>query len=47
MAEEEEVMTAVERSLEITPTWAVAAVCFFLILISILIEKSLCRLGKV
>ncbi|KAE7995768.1 hypothetical protein FH972_000537 [Carpinus fangiana] len=46
MAEEEEVTTAVERTLEITPTWAVATVCFFLILVSILIEKSLFRLGK-
>ncbi|XP_059438469.1 MLO-like protein 12 [Corylus avellana] len=46
MAEEEVTTTAVERTLQITPTWAVATVCFFLILISILIEKSLCRLGK-
>jgi hypothetical protein len=47
MAEEEEVTAAVERTLEITPTWAVATVCFFLILISILIEQLLHLIGKV
>ncbi|XP_062161594.1 MLO-like protein 12 isoform X2 [Alnus glutinosa] len=46
MAEEEEVTAAVERTLEITPTWAVATVCFFLILISILIEQLLHLIGK-
>nr|WCO04915.1 MLO11 [Cucumis sativus]WCO04918.1 2-18 CRISPR MLO11 [Cucumis sativus] len=35
------------RSLEETPTWAVAAVCFVLVLISIIIEHILHLIGKV
>ena len=35
------------KTLEETPTWAVAAVCFFLILISIFIEHLLHLLAKV
>ncbi|KAG7962393.1 hypothetical protein I3843_09G064500 [Carya illinoinensis] len=43
---EEEVTTNVERTLEATPTWAVATVCFVLILSSILIEQLLHLLAK-
>ncbi|KAG6638717.1 MLO-like protein 6 [Carya illinoinensis] len=43
---EEEVTTTVERTLEATPTWAVATVCFVLILISILIEQLLHLLAR-
>ena len=43
MADEE----AVERTLEATPTWAVAIVCFFLILVSIFIEHLFHLLAKV
>ncbi|GAB4846205.1 MLO-like protein 8 [Ancistrocladus abbreviatus] len=35
-----------ERKLDWTPTWAVAGVCFVIILISILLEKVLHRIGK-
>lgn len=35
------------RSLEQTPTWAVAAVCFVLILISIIIEHVIHLIGMV
>ncbi|KAI4296817.1 hypothetical protein L6164_036740 [Bauhinia variegata] len=42
MAEEE----VAETTLENTPTWAVASVCFLLIVISILIEHLLHLLGK-
>lgn len=42
MAEEVE-----ERTLETTPTWAVATVCFILILLSITIEHLLHLLAKV
>lgn len=35
------------RSLEETPTWAVALVCFVLVLISILIEYVIHLIGKV
>ncbi|GKV29646.1 hypothetical protein SLEP1_g38550 [Rubroshorea leprosula] len=35
-----------ERSIEVTPTWAVATVCFILILISIIIEHLLHLLAK-
>lgn len=38
---------AAGRSLEETPTWAVAAVCFVLVLISIIIEHILHLIGKV
>uniref|UniRef100_A0A2N9GC59 MLO-like protein n=1 Tax=Fagus sylvatica TaxID=28930 RepID=A0A2N9GC59_FAGSY len=34
------------RSLEQTPTWAVAVVCFFLVLISIIIEHIIHLIGK-
>lgn len=34
-------------TLETTPTWAVATVCFFLIAVSILIEYGLHLLAKV
>jgi mlo protein len=44
---EEEVAATLERTLETTPTWAVAVVCFILILLSILIEHLLNLLGKV
>lgn len=35
------------RSLEETPTWAVAVVCFVLVAISIIIEHIIHLLGKV
>ena len=35
------------RSLEQTPTWAVAVVCFVLVLISIIIEYIIHLTGKV
>lgn len=35
------------RSLEQTPTWAVAAVCFVLVAISIIIEHIIHLIGKV
>ena len=35
-----------DRSLEQTPTWAVAVVCFVLVLISIIIEYILHLIGK-
>lgn len=35
------------RSLEQTPTWAVAAVCFVLVAISIVIEHIIHLIGKV
>ena len=35
------------RSLEETPTWAVAVVCFVMLAISILIEHGIHILGKV
>ncbi|TYI60231.1 hypothetical protein E1A91_D10G089700v1 [Gossypium mustelinum] len=34
------------NSLEFTPTWVVAAVCFIIVLISIIAERGLHRLGK-
>ncbi|KAK8274674.1 hypothetical protein V6Z12_D10G089100 [Gossypium hirsutum] len=34
------------NSLEFTPTWVVAAVCFIIVLISIIAERCLHRLGK-
>ncbi|KAK4356038.1 hypothetical protein RND71_025009 [Anisodus tanguticus] len=37
---------AKERSMEATPTWAVAAVCFILLAISIFIEQILHHLGE-
>lgn len=36
-----------ERTLEETPTWAVAVVCFVLLAISILIEHIIHAIGKV
>ena len=41
MAEEE------LRSLEYTPTWVIAAVCFIIVFISLVAERGLHRLGKV
>lgn len=41
MAEEE------LRSLEFTPTWVIAAVCFIIVFVSLLAERGLHRLGKV
>lgn len=38
---------AKDRSLEQTPTWAVAVVCFVLLLISIIIEHIIHLIGKV
>lgn len=35
------------QSLEETPTWAVAVVCFVLVLISIIIEHIIQLIGKV
>ncbi|KAH9315725.1 hypothetical protein KI387_024352, partial [Taxus chinensis] len=35
-----------ERSLEETPTWAVAAVCLVFIVISIILEQAIHRIGK-
>ncbi|XP_009603524.1 MLO-like protein 13 [Nicotiana tabacum] len=40
MAEEE------SRSLEYTPTWVIAVVCFVIVLISLIAERGLHRLGK-
>ncbi|XP_052876199.1 MLO-like protein 13 [Gossypium arboreum] len=37
---------AESNSLEFTPTWVVAAVCFIIVLISIIAERGLHRLGK-
>ena len=36
-----------ERTLEETPTWAVAVVCFMLVLISIFVEHIIHIIGKV
>ena len=36
-----------ERSLEHTPTWAVAVVCFVLVVISLFIEHIIHIIGKV
>jgi len=36
-----------ERTLEETPTWAVAVVCFVLLAISIFIEHIIHAIGKV
>lgn len=36
-----------ERKLDQTPTWAVASVCAVIIIISILLEKVLEKVGKV
>lgn len=36
-----------QKSLEETPTWAVAVVCFILVAISLVIEKLLHHLGTV
>lgn len=36
-----------ERTLEETPTWAVAVVCFVLLAVSILIEHIIHAIGKV
>lgn len=36
-----------DRSLELTPTWAVAAVCAVFVIISILIEHGIHSLAKV
>ncbi|XP_042475830.1 MLO-like protein 6 [Macadamia integrifolia] len=38
--------TTVSRSLENTPTWAVAAVCFVLVLVSLIIEEIIHLIGK-
>ena len=35
------------RSLEFTPTWIVAVVCFGIVLISLCVERSLHKLGQV
>ncbi|KAL5575347.1 hypothetical protein UlMin_017046 [Ulmus minor] len=42
----EEATTAAETTLEHTPTWALATVCLFLLIISIFIEHLLHLLGK-
>ncbi|XP_051119952.1 MLO-like protein 6 [Andrographis paniculata] len=39
-------MAGKERTLEATPTWAVAVVCFVLVAISILIEQLIHRMGS-
>ncbi|XP_022008584.1 MLO-like protein 2 isoform X1 [Helianthus annuus] len=39
-------MSLLERSLEETPTWAVASVCAVFIIISVLIERGIHSLGK-
>lgn len=36
-----------ERTLEGTPTWAVAVVCFVIVAISLVIEKAIHHLGHV
>ena len=36
-----------ERTLEETPTWAVAVVCFVLVLVSIFVEHIIHIIGKV
>ena len=38
---------AEERSLEYTPTWVVAFICFIIVLLSLLAERGLHHLGKV
>jgi mlo protein len=35
------------RTLEFTPTWIVAAVCSIIVIISLIFERLLHRLGKV
>lgn len=35
------------RSLEETPTWAVALVCFVLVAVSVIIEHTIHLIGKV
>ncbi len=40
-------MAEEERSLEQTPTWAVATVATVFVLVSLLLERGLHRLGKV
>ncbi len=40
-------MAEEERSLEQTPTWAVASVATVFVLVSLLLERGLHRLGKV
>lgn len=39
--------TAESRSLEQTPTWAVAVVCFVIVVVSIIIEHLLDLVGEV
>lgn len=43
MTEEEEL----NSSLEYTPTWVVAGVCFVIVLLSLCAERGLHKLGKV
>lgn len=47
MAGDVETTTATVATLETTPTWAVASVCFVLITLSILVEHGLHLLSKV
>lgn len=35
------------RTLDVTPTWAVAAVCAIIVIISILLEKLIHKIAKV
>lgn len=36
-----------ERALDLTPTWAVAAVCAVIVILSILLEKVIHKFAKV
>lgn len=38
---------SVDRSLEYTPTWAVAFVCTVMVIISVMMEHGIHKLGKV
>lgn len=40
-------MAEEENSLEYTPTWVVAFICFIIVLLSLLAERGLHHLGKV
>ena len=38
---------SIDRSLEQTPTWAVAVVCFAFVVISLILEQSIHRVSSV
>ena len=47
MAGDSSSSTSASRELDQTPTWAVAGICAVMIIISIVLEKVLHRVGKV